>query len=1374
MHRLMLRLCFVLLLQSAPLTATAFASASRSIDDQHLTVPARIEAGRQELARLPTAHPSNQRRRSEIQKSIAALLGRIEGGDASVRIEERLAAYKEALVYFTRDRAPDTWASLQVNMGVSLGKRVRGSRLRNTEAALSAYRAALTVATRQHDPELWALAQNNLGATLNRRIAGSAASNREAARKALLLALEVRTKTAFPDAFATTAKNLAIVMEHRTQGLERENLDVAIALLVDALAIRRRDGPEVEGVGIARKLGLLYARRSKLDDAPPSDDGRAIDLLSVSLGASEPGLDAEDRVEALVELGLAAMRRFTTSGDGRYVEKAVQAYEHALAARAREDDPVAWAAVQDHLGDALMERLDDDNTENKERALAAYRLALAAVSPSRNRDEWATYKGDIGRAYDDRTKGDRKENLRHAVDAYHDALRYTSRKKDADRWSSLQNNLCVAYSHLIPEGASFAELAIQACGRALPMRHGISRSQILNNLATVYIHRPGGSRAVNIRNAIAYLEEALTLLPREVDPLGWAMMQDNLGTAYRENIGGDPATNAERAIARFDQALTVRTRKNTPKDWAATQNNLALTYMDRIWGDRTQNVERAIESYRAALSIYTQVSDPWQWAAINDNLGNALMDRHRESAEDNIEKAIEAYNLALKVRTKETAPIDWAGTTNNLALAYGSRLAGNPNENRERAIKHFLHALEVQSKQNTPTAWATTMHNLAVSTARRPEGDNGVHIDKAIGYYNQALTVRTRTAMPYEWAETTTNLARLFIRRQLGDPSSNLEIAIRLYGKAAAVRTRTSDPLGYLGIQRGLADAYGNRIVGNRADNQRARMDAYQAAMETVDDLLDAGVDPAQTSIVMEAAGEVFRDAALQAARDGDLASALDIAERGRTRALRQALRLDTAADSLAPDKRQLLEEARASLETGRAALRADRGDDHVARAIRQDELRRRIEEAQARIRGLLPRRDEHRTMPPAPPDGGAIVIPVVAKGGAVLLLVTSRGISSVSLPDFDDARMRRMFFGADAKTWGRGGWSRTLKVDEKSGIVMSTTEATWREAMEDLGRDVSARIVGPLVAELDNLGVVPGSPLIFVLQDNLARMPIWLAPNPRSRKSLAETYSVTLSPDLSRLEVPPRTGTRGIAAWINGRSEPPLHTAHAAEALIRPSATVLDGATVTRSSPLIQELSGHSTWILWTHGRFDRRDVRASGLQLEKVDQSTPEFLTVDDLLGARFGQKGPDLVVLLACVSGLVDVAANDELAGLSTALLQAGSRGVISALWSVDENATTLLAAKLSEFLAQGLPGSFALTSAQEWLRGATGADLKTYIEERQHVSGRSVTTEKAYSLLLEAFELNLTERPYANPYYWGAFVFAGSDRPGGIRPSEGAPH
>ncbi|NES66642.1 MAG: tetratricopeptide repeat protein, partial [Okeania sp. SIO2D1] len=74
---------------------------------------------------------------------------------------------------------------------------------------------------------------------------------------------------------------------------------------------------------------------------------------------------------------------------------------------------------------------------------------------------------------------------------------------------------------------------------------------------------------------------------------------------YQPN-NGDRALNLENAIAAYNLALSVRTQKDFPMDWAETQNNLGHAYCERISGDRALNLENAISAYNLAMETFLQ------------------------------------------------------------------------------------------------------------------------------------------------------------------------------------------------------------------------------------------------------------------------------------------------------------------------------------------------------------------------------------------------------------------------------------------------------------------------------------------------------------------------------------------------------------------------------------------------------------------------------------------------------------------------------------------------------------------------------------------------------------------------------------------------
>lgn len=94
--------------------------------------------------------------------------GERESGTA--RLNDAVAAYREALKERTRERVPLQWAVTQSNLGAALarlGRRESGTA--RLEEAAEAFREALKEQTREQVPLDWAMTQNNLGNALARQ-----------------------------------------------------------------------------------------------------------------------------------------------------------------------------------------------------------------------------------------------------------------------------------------------------------------------------------------------------------------------------------------------------------------------------------------------------------------------------------------------------------------------------------------------------------------------------------------------------------------------------------------------------------------------------------------------------------------------------------------------------------------------------------------------------------------------------------------------------------------------------------------------------------------------------------------------------------------------------------------------------------------------------------------------------------------------------------------------------------------------------------------------------------------------------------------------------------------------------------------------------
>jgi CHAT domain-containing protein/Flp pilus assembly protein TadD len=179
----------------------------------------------------------------------------------------------------------------------------------------------------------------------------------------------------------------------------------------------------------------------------------------------------------------------------------------------------------------------------------------------------------------------------------------------------------------------------------------------------------------------------------------------------------------------------------------------------------------------------------------------------------------------------------------------------------------------------------------------------------------------------------------------------------------------------------------------------------------------------------------------------------------------------------------------------------------------------------------------------------------------------------------------------------------------------------------------------------------------------------------------------------------------------------------------------------------------------LATHGLINPRQALASSIALsgspEDVGRLTALEMRKDWRLDA-------DLVVLSACSSGLGQWTTGEGYLGFSQVLLSAGARSLIVSQWPVSDAATSLLMVRFYEnwLGARKEPGARQLTKAEalreakNWLRNLS----------RQEVEARlAKLPETARGLKLEAAgtppRADAPEKPFADPYYWSAFILIG---------------
>ncbi|MEW6495216.1 MAG: CHAT domain-containing protein, partial [Cyanobacteriota bacterium] len=138
--------------------------------------------------------------------------------------------------------------------------------------------------------------------------------------------------------------------------------------------------------------------------------------------------------------------------------------------------------------------------------------------------------------------------------------------------------------------------------------------------------------------------------------------------------------------------------------------------------------------------------------------------------------------------------------------------------------------------------------------------------------------------------------------------------------------------------------------------------------------------------------------------------------------------------------------------------------------------------------------------------------------------------------------------------------------------------------------------------------------------------------------------------------------------------------------------------------------------------------------------------------------------LVCLSACETGITgqeDLI--NEFVGLVSGFLSAGATSVISSLWLAGDLSTAFLMIKFHENLKTSDSVAIALNQAQKWLRSLTIEELDIVLDKLKP------QIEQAFAQLPKSkykiFEVSLEQArkrkpyPFANPYYWAAFIATG---------------
>ncbi|MEM9553626.1 MAG: CHAT domain-containing tetratricopeptide repeat protein [Acidobacteriota bacterium] len=953
----------------------------------------------------------------------------------------------------------------------------------------------------------------------------------------------------------------------------------------------------------------------------------------------------------------------------------------------------------------------------------------------------------------------RRDLLRRAQNLLEDAL--DGERTHERRETELRTRMSLSAVHLTrDEPAHAARVLAQALPLTSPPALASTRALLLDRLGYAHLRQGDLDRArrmleeagalwhdETLPSGVLWTGTTLCLLElrqgewhrarrcyEELLPVAGAAGDRWLVVKLETSLGGVYANlgEPELAIGSYDRALALARELGRGDDEATVSNNLGALY--RALGEPEEAIalyQRALESYRGRGDTY------WQARTLN-NLGYAFL------ALGELDRAQAFLDEALTERRHAGDRRGEAITLRNLGRVAASR------DHLTAAQSAFSQALTISRDLGDRRGEATGLLLLGSVLGRRGQ------VASARAQLDRALDLRR------ELGDRPGIAAVLLARGRTMLLANDHGEANRDFGEALELYRAIRDPVGQFEATVALA-----RTARQHGDLRLARHQA-EAAIPLLESLRIRIADPSRQASFLAARHGVFEVLieTLMTLHSADptagyAEAALEVNERARARTLLDLLEEPAVRDdrAISPELRDRWRTARRTLAAkaqrqlqvlGRGAVGADA--ETVASEVR-DALTE-VETVRAEIRRASPRfatlsapqtLDAREIQRLLDPDTVLLEIALGAER-SFLWLVTPDSVASFEIP-------------------GR----KTLEaLARQSHQELTQLDLRTRRTRRQVSQELAEQLLGPVLEHLET-GVAPPRSvqrLVVVAEGALHYVPFAVLPLPgtegdlvldrfevvhaTSASSLAAMRQLLASkPKASRTAAvladpvfhahDPRVrsaplaseshepATRGLQPQTPAFERLPKSREEALSiAALAPPGEVLTllDFEARRDRVLDGELADRAILHFATHAVLHPQNPELSGLLLSQVDAAgrpVQGFLRLHDLFGVELAA---DLVVLSACQSALGRELRGTGFVGLAQGFLHAGVPRVVASLWQVhDEANARLMTTFYRGLLREGKAPPAALREAQLALRA---------------------------------------DRRFADPFFWGAFVFQGDWR------------
>lgn len=824
-----------------------------------------------------------------------------------------------------------------------------------------------------------------------------------------------------------------------------------------------------------------------------------------------------------------------------------------------------------------------------------------------------------------------------------------------------------------------------------------------------------------------YYEQALVIYREINDREGEAAAQlDKLGIAYI-------------ALGQYNKALdTLHRALEIHRETGVSQLKRAINLSVLATVYKTLNqLEQALVYYKDALDISQKINERNLEAMCLTQIGNLYQNQKQ------YQLAIDNHQLALKIQRETRDQFGQAHTLLSLGSIY------NLQGQHSQALSKLQESLELYRKIGGRGGEANVLSQLAHTYYRNEQ------YVQALDYHQQSLEIRQTTGQPHAEAKTLFDIGSFFFHQ--GQPRQ----AYDKYSQALGIGIQINTPELLWQSWNGVSEALNrlnqthaailagkqavNILQGVRSDNLELKQDLQKSYLTNkvyvyhhlANLLIEQGRLPEAQQVLTMLKEEEFYE---HIQRDNE----------SNNRTTRASL---NSIETAWFQEYQNIADQLASLGTEKQKLNQKKTDRTEADNARLKELDQKLEVASSTFQRTL---DKLTTaFEQADPvhaqkqkdlklendltdlmgglGEGVVLLQTVTMDDGVWLLLTTSKTRKVHKVNVSKKELNQHLYAFRE--------------------ALNMTQFDPREA----GQALYNLLIAPLQADLQQANT---KVLMASLDGALRYIP--LAAMHDGKQYLIEYYALTSFNEAAQdnLRTKPKLNWK-VAGLGTSNAHPGFSPLPAVEdelnGIVRQNTTgskgVLDGVIRLNQDfnpQQLQQVMREEYPVLHIASHFQFKPGTETDSFLLLGDGSR---LNLGEIRKGNYSFKEVDLFTLSACNTAVADAGEGKEVEGLSVMAQKKGAKGVLSTLWSVADQSTSLLMQTMYRLhQTNQFNKAEALQQAQlALLRGtATGSDQTPNEQE---------TRATVTPVRIKTYHRD-KQRPYAHPYYWAPFVLMGN--------------